>query len=80
MRARIFLQGKLGEADMLLTEVDNLEVCPRGLYVIDDVVYECTGQPTFIIVKQAYLHGGGHSLKRVEIIVRKREVVCDSHS
>jgi hypothetical protein len=48
--------------------------------VIDDVVYECTGQPTFIIVKQAYLHGGGHSLKRVEIIVRKREVVCDSHS
>jgi hypothetical protein len=73
MKAHIFLQGKLGEAETLLAEVTNMEVCPRGLYVIDDVVYEYTGQPTFIFEKLPYLHGPGHALKRVEITVKKRE-------
>ena len=73
MKAHIFLQGKLGEAETLLAEVNNLEVCPRGLYVIDDVVYEYVGQPTFIFEKLPYLHGGGHTLKRVEIVVKKRD-------
>jgi hypothetical protein len=71
MKAHIFLQGKPGEADTLLAEVQNLEVIPRGLYVIDDEVYEYTGQPTFIIEKLPYVHGPGHALKRVEITVKK---------
>lgn len=73
MKAHLFLQGKPGEAETLLAEVSNLEVCPRGLYVIDDVVYEYTGQPTFIIEKLPYLHGGNYALKRVEIVVKKRD-------
>lgn len=71
MKAHIFLKN--GTEETLLAEVNNLEVCPRGLYVIDDVVYEYTGQPTFILEKLPYLHGGGHALKRVEIVVKKRD-------
>ena len=69
MKAHIFL--KEGDTETLLVQVDNLEVCPRGLYVIDEQVYQYTGQPTFIIEKLPYLHGGGHTLKRVEIVVEK---------
>jgi hypothetical protein len=53
--------------------VNNLEVCPRGLYIIDSEVYEFTGQPAFIIEKLPYLHGGNYTLVRVEIMVRKRD-------
>lgn len=65
MEAHIFL--KSGDEEKLLAKVKNLEVVPRGIYVIDDEVYHYTGQPTFIIEKD----DEGHRLKRVEILVEK---------
>ena len=79
MKAHIFLKGeKPGDESTLLAKVDNLEVCPRGVYVIDGVPYQCTGQPTFYIEKQPYLHGGNHTLKSVELMVEKQRVDKDS--
>ncbi len=69
MKAHIFLKD--GNEETLLAEVQNLEVVPRGLYVIDGETYEYTGQPTFVIEKLPYVHGPGHALKRVEITVKK---------
>lgn len=73
MKAHIFLKScdcKPGD-EKLLAVVSNLEVCPRGIYVIDDEPYQCTGQPTFIIAKDDNPYGNGHVLKRVEIMVEK---------
>lgn len=70
MKAYIFLKD--GQKDeQLLAKVENLEVVPRGIYVIDGVEYQYTGQPTFIIEKVPYLYGGKHQLTRVEISVEK---------
>jgi hypothetical protein len=69
MKARIFLEE--GTEKKLLAEVNNMEVCPRGFYVVDGQVYQYIGQPTFFFEKLPYLHGGGHTLVRVEITVQK---------
>lgn len=72
MKAYLFLiDDKSPNSPELIAEVDNLEVCPRGVYVVDGVGYQCTGQPTFIIEKVPYLHGGKHMLKSVELTVEK---------
>jgi len=72
MKAHIFLNPeKPGDQPTLLAKVDNLEVCPRGFYVIDGVPYLCVGQPTFFIEKQPYLHGGQHTLRSVELKVER---------
>lgn len=71
MKAYIFLKDKSGE-NQLLARVENLEVVPRGTYVIDGVEYQYTGQPTFIIEKMPYLYGGKHQLTRVEFFVEKK--------
>lgn len=42
-----------------------LEVVPRGFYVIDDVEYQFTGQPTFYIRG----HRDGHKLEGVDLLV-----------
>jgi hypothetical protein len=57
----------------LLAIVDEVEVVPRGLYVVDGTVYQYTGQPTFIIEKTPYLHGGNHVITHVEITVEKKD-------
>ncbi len=78
MKAHIFLKGtKPGDETTLVAEVNNLEVCPRGVYVVDGVSYQCTGQPTFIIEKDPYIHGGKHSLRSVEITVEKIDTARD---
>ncbi len=69
MKAHIFLKD--GDEEKLLVVVHDLEVVPRGFYVIDDEVYEYTGQPTFIINKSYDIHGNPHVLDRVEITVKK---------
>jgi len=66
MKASIFLKGR--DKSTLLANVD-LEVCPRGFYEIDGVVYQCTGQPKFIIGGED--RDGNHSLQRVELLVEK---------
>lgn len=71
MKAYIFLKNGSGEAE-LLAKVENLEVVPRGTYVIDGVEYQYTGQPTFIIERAPYLYGGKHQLTRVEFQVEKK--------
>lgn len=70
MKAYIFLKNESGDPQ-LLAKVEDLEVVPRGLYVIDGVEYQYTGQPTFIIEKLPYLYGGKHRLARVEFTVEK---------
>ena len=78
MKAHIFLKGsKPGDEPTLIAKVDNLEVCPRGVYVVDGVPYLCVGQPTFHIEKQPYLHGGHHTLKSVELMVEKIDTTRD---
>lgn len=76
MKAYIFLKD--GDEERLLAKVSNLEVIPRGLYVIDDEVYQYTGQPTFIINQPKQEPGSilvrgeeTHYLERVEIMVEK---------
>lgn len=75
MKAHIFLKD--GDEEKLLVEVQNLEVVPRGLYVVDNQVYEYTGQPTFIIERDYDLHGSPHVLTRVRITVKKYEPPSD---
>jgi hypothetical protein len=69
MRAHLFIIEN--NERKLLTKVDGVEVVPRGFYVIDGEVYQYTGQPTFIIEKRPYLHGGHHALSHVEMTVEK---------
>lgn len=76
MEAHIFLKD--GDEEKLLAKVKNLEVVPRGIYVIDDQMYQYTGQPTFIIKKFEKEPGvryvgdtNIHELDRVEITVQK---------
>jgi len=69
MRAYLFIMQ--GTEKELLAKVDGVEVVPRGFYVVDGTVYQYTGQPTFIIEKVPYLHGGNHVMTHVEIIVEK---------
>ena len=70
MQARIFLKN--GETTELLANVENLEVVPRGLYVIDGEPYQYTGQPTFVIEQVNNKLGDTyHVLKHVEITVEK---------
>jgi hypothetical protein len=69
MKAHLFIQE--GNEKKLLAKVDGVEVVPRGFYVVDGEVYQYTGQPTFIIEKVPYLHGGNHAMVRVEIVVEK---------
>ena len=73
MKAHIFLKGEKPGDEKLLAQV-NLEVVPRGIYVIDDVPYQYVGQPTFIIAKTHDHYGDGHVLKRVEIVVEKTKL------
>lgn len=75
MKAHIYLKD--GDEEKLLVEVQNLEVVPRGLYVVDNQVYEYTGQPTFIIEKDYDLRGSPHVLTRVKITVKKYEPPSD---
>jgi hypothetical protein len=46
-----------------------LEVVPKGEYVIDGTVYETVGVPKFIIDKTGY----GHTLNRVELTVQVKD-------
>jgi len=71
MQAHIFLKGSNPGDEKLLAVVENLEVVPRGIYVIDDEPYQYTGQPVFIITSEANALGTSHYLKRVEIVVEK---------
>jgi hypothetical protein len=74
---KAFLFIKEGNEKKLLVEVDGVEVVPRGFYVVDNTVYQYTGQPTFIIEKFK-AHPGvrvvgnqSHVMVRVEIMVEK---------
>ena len=73
MRAHIFLKGCNPGDEKLLAQVE-LEVVPRGIYVIDDEPYQYIGQPTFIIARDDNPYGDGHILKRVEIMVEKTKL------
>jgi hypothetical protein len=55
--------------DSLLATVD-MEVCLPGIYQIDGVEYELTGQHKFVIDNQD--RGGDHHLHHVELVVQKR--------
>ena len=68
MRTHLLVRGD--EELSLLAEVD-LEVVPRGLYVVDGIVYQYTGQPTFVIKRDYNFEGGPHVLHHVELIVEK---------
>jgi hypothetical protein len=65
MKARLFL--KEGGKISLLAET-NLEVVPRGLYVVDGVPYQYTGQPVFYLVKSPT---GSHTMESVDLVVEK---------
>lgn len=69
MEAHIFLKD--GDAEKLLAKVTNLEVVPRGTYIIDGEVYQYTGQPIFIIEKDNNAREDTYRLDRVEIVVEK---------
>lgn len=70
VRAHIFLKD--GTEETLLAKVENLEVVPRGIYVIDGEPYQYTGQPTFVIEQSDNKLGDTyHVLKHVEITVEK---------
>lgn len=69
MRAHLYIME--GNEKKLLAKVDGVEVVPRGFYIVDGTVYQYTGQPTFVIGKVPYLHGGDHALSHVEIVVEK---------
>ncbi len=71
MRAHLFIQD--GDQKKLLVEVDGVEVVPRGFYVVEGVVYQYTGQPTFIIEKIRSALGEHYYMTRVEITVEKQE-------
>lgn len=71
MEAHIFLKGEKPGDEKLLAKVENLEVVPRGIYVIDDEPYQYTGQPTFIITTESAFGEKYQVLKRVEIMVEK---------
>jgi hypothetical protein len=75
MKTHLLVQD--GESKTLLAEVD-LEVVPRGIYMVDGTPYQYTGQPTFII--NTFKREGGirytgklpsHTLERVELTVEK---------
>lgn len=75
MKTHLLVQD--GEEKKLLVEVD-LEVVPRGIYVVDGIPYQYTGQPTFIIEKHTphpmVIRSGPkvtHTLARVELTVEK---------
>lgn len=72
MEAHIFLKGEKPGDEKLLATVYDVEVVPRGIYVIDDEPYQYTGQPTFIIVRDDVTKV--HRLKRVEIMVEKTKL------
>lgn len=70
MKAYIYLKNPKSANDPeLLAVVDNLEVVPRGIYVVDDKKYQYSGTPTFHIEKRPYLHGGQHHLTAVHFTV-----------
>lgn len=78
MKAYIYLKNPQSVNDPeLLAVVDNLEVVPRGIYVVDGKQYQYAGQPTFYIEKKPYLHGGQHTLTAVHFTV---EAVTDKDS
>lgn len=74
MEAHIFLKGEKPGDEKLLAKVENLEVVPRGIYVIDDEPYQYTGQPTFIITTESAFGETYQTLKRVEIMVEKTKL------
>jgi hypothetical protein len=75
VKAYIYLRDRQDES--LLAVVEGLEVVPRGLYVLDNVVYQYTGQPKFNMKKvhPATVYSGSsdatHVLESVELIVEK---------
>lgn len=72
MKAYIYLKDETSANDPeLLATVDNLEVVPRGIYVVDGKSYQYSGTPTFHIEKQPYLHGGKHTLTAVHFTVER---------
>lgn len=71
MKTRIYLEEI--KKDNLLAEVD-LEVVPRGLYVIDGIEYEYVGQPKFTIDEQDTRRTStSHVLSLVELVVSHHE-------
>ncbi len=65
MRAIIFIEEN-GQKQVLAS-VKDLEVVPRGIYEVDGVEYQYTGQPKFIIYKDEY----EHKLASVEFTVER---------
>jgi hypothetical protein len=50
MKAFIYLKEE--RTENLLAKVNNLEVCPRGIYVINTKYYELKGQPKFYFLRE----------------------------
>lgn len=67
MKTRLLLQDKDGSQSFLV-ETD-LEVVPRGIYVVDGVRYQYVGQPTFHINNS--LTAKKHILTSVDLVVEK---------
>jgi hypothetical protein len=77
MEAHFFLKGKELGDERLLAKVTNVEVVPRGIYVIDDEPYQYTGQPVFIIAQDFNVHGNPHKVQHVEIMLEKKDLDKD---
>jgi len=69
MRAHLILKS----SRELLADVD-LEVVPRGRFIIDDVAYQYNDQPTFVIrrnTSRMNTFAANYVLQRVELLVEK---------
>lgn len=66
MKTKLYLKSISPEN--LLATVD-LEVVPRGIYVINGIPYQYTGQPKFTIVKGESPPFNTHMLILTELIV-----------
>lgn len=64
-----FIYLKEVKPENLIAEV-NLEVVPRGIYQVDDRLYQYIGQPKFVMVRGKY-RGQPHNLIRAELIVEE---------
>lgn len=76
MKSRLFVRDQDGNKTLLVET--NLEVVPRGIYVVDGVPYQYVGQPTFHINKyephpMSRVVGSTltHVLESVDIVVEK---------
>lgn len=69
MRVTIYLKEVKPENRVAV--VDNLEVVPRGLYVVNDKVYQYSGTPKFFIKKAEFRGIDLDKLVNVELIVEE---------